>query len=116
LAVTPGNEPVPPAGSPDSPSQLPSLRRIGEFLRNVLDLERLVRRTDDRVGKLEEELRQLQRQVDDHGGQLKALTAFVANAADKAESRSEETALRTVERYLQALEFAKLRSDKPDEK
>ena len=102
--MTSGDKPVTPGDASVFQGQLPSLRRIGDFLRNLLDVEHLVRRTDARMGALEE---LWQRQVD----KLKALTTFVSTAAVKAKSKSEESALRTVERYLQALEVEQLRLD-----
>jgi chaperonin cofactor prefoldin len=50
---------------------LPSLRKIGEFLANVLTLERSVDALKDRTQSLETEVQRLQRQVDEQAGKLK---------------------------------------------
>jgi chaperonin cofactor prefoldin len=43
---------------------LPSLRKIGEFLGNVLAIERSVESLKDRTKSLEAEVQRLQRQID----------------------------------------------------
>ncbi len=44
---------------------LPSLRKLGEFLANVLTLERSVDALKDRTKSLEADVQRLQRQVDE---------------------------------------------------
>ena len=52
---------------------IPSFRKIGEFLANVLTLERSVDALKDRTKSLEAEVQRLQRQVDEQAGELKVL-------------------------------------------
>jgi chaperonin cofactor prefoldin len=56
---------------------LPSLRKIGEFLANVLTLERSVDALKDRTQSLETEVQRFQRQVDEQAGELRVLVTFV---------------------------------------
>jgi chaperonin cofactor prefoldin len=69
---------------------LPSLWKIGEFLVNVLTLERSVNTLKDRTKSLESEVQRLQRQVDEQAGELKVLVTFVhSSLRDQIEGRAE---------------------------
>lgn len=88
---------------------LPSLRKIGEFLINVLTLERSVDALKDRTKSLEAEVQRLQRQVDEQAGELKVLVTFVhSSLRDQIEGRAERAAIRVLER-LAAMEGAESR-------
>lgn len=78
---------------------LPSLRKLGEFLANVLTLERSVDALKDRIKSLEADLQRLQRQVDEQSGELKVLVTFVhSSLRDQIEGRAERAAIRVLER------------------
>jgi chaperonin cofactor prefoldin len=80
---------------------LPSLRKIGEFLVNVLTLERSVDTLKDRTKSLEAEGQRLQRQVDEQAGELKVLVTFVhSSLRDQIEGRAERAAIRDFERLV----------------
>jgi chaperonin cofactor prefoldin len=88
---------------------LPSLRKIGEFLANVLTPERSVDALKDRTQNLETGVRRLQRQVDEQPGELKVLVTFVhSSLRDQIEGRAERGAVRVLER-LASMEGAELR-------
>ncbi len=77
---------------------LPSLRKIGEFLANVLAIERSVESLRDRTKSLEAEVQRLQRQVDEQAGELKVLITFVhSSLRDQIEGRAERAAIRVFE-------------------
>jgi chaperonin cofactor prefoldin len=83
----------------DLKDEIPSWRRIGEFVRNVLRLERSVEALKKENGELNQRVGALQRQVDGHAGQLKVLVDFVNKALDeRIESRAEEASIRAFER------------------
>ena len=78
---------------------LPSLRKLGEFLANVLTLERSVDALKERTKSLEAEVERLQRQVDEQAGELKVLVTFVhSSLRDQIEGRAERAAIRVLER------------------
>jgi chaperonin cofactor prefoldin len=78
---------------------LPTFRKIGEFLANVLTLERSVDALKDRTKSLEAEVQRLQRQVDEQAGELKVLVTFVhSSLRDQIEGRAERAAIRVFER------------------
>jgi predicted RNase H-like nuclease (RuvC/YqgF family) len=86
-------------GSKGKGLSLPSLRKIGEFLANVLALERSVDALKDRTKNLEAEVQRLQRQVDEQAGELKVLVTFVhSSLRDQIEGRAERAAIRLIER------------------
>jgi hypothetical protein len=72
---------------------LPSLRKLGKFLANVLTLERSVDALKDRTKSLEAEVHRLQRQVDEQAGELKVLVTFVHSSL-----RDQRAAIRVLER------------------
>jgi CII-binding regulator of phage lambda lysogenization HflD len=80
---------------------LPSLRKLGKFLANVLTLERSVDALKDRAKSLEAEVQRLQRQVDERAGELKVLVIFVnSSLRDQIEGRAERAAIRVFERLV----------------
>jgi chaperonin cofactor prefoldin len=95
---------------------LPSLRKLGEFLANVLTLERSVDALKDRTKSLEAEVQRLQRQVDEHAGELKVLVTFVhSSLRDQIEGRAERAAIRVLERLasIQEDESRQAQIEKP---
>lgn len=98
---------------------LPSLRKIGEFLGNVLTLERSVDALKDRTKSLEAEVQRLQRQVDEPAGELKVLITFVhSSLRDQIEGRAERAAIRVLERLasMQEDESRKSQIEQPPAK
>jgi chaperonin cofactor prefoldin len=97
---------------------LPSLRKLGEFLANVLTLERSVDALKDRTKNLEAEMQRLQRQVDEQAGELKVLVTFVhSSLRDQIEGRAERAAIRVIERLaLQGDESMQSQIEKPPAK
>jgi len=98
---------------------LPSLRKIGEFLANVLNLERSVDVLKDRTKNLEAEVHRLQRQVDEQAGELKVLVTFVhSSLRDQVEGRAERAAIRVLERLasMEETEPQAPQIDKPSTK
>jgi hypothetical protein len=91
---------------------LPSLRKIGEFLANVLAIERSVESLKDRTKSLEAEVQRLQRQVDEQAGELKVLVTFVHGG------RAERAAIRVFERLasMQGDESRQAQIEKPPAK
>jgi hypothetical protein len=89
---------------------LPSLRKLGEFLANVLTLERSVDALKDRTKSLEAEVHRLQRQVDEQSGELKVPVTFVhSSLRDQIEGRAERAAIRVFER------LASMQGDEPQQ-
>jgi len=98
---------------------LPSFRKIGEFLANVLTLERSVDALKDRTKSLEAEVHRLQRQVDEQAGELKVLVTFVhSSLRDQIEGRAERAAIRVFERLtsIQGDESRRAQIEKPQAK
>jgi len=78
--------------------KFPSWKRIGEFVANVLQLERSVASLKEDNKRLREELTKLQRQLDEQGGRLEILSEFVRTAVhDQVDARAEKAAIRAVE-------------------
>jgi ribosome-binding factor A len=89
---------------------LPSLRKLGKFLANVLTLERSVDALKDRAKSLEAEVQRLQRQVDERAGELKVLVIFVnSSLRDQIEGRAERAAIRVLDR------LASMQCDEPQQ-
>ncbi len=81
--------------------KFPSLRRIGDFVSNVLQLERNIASLKEDNKRLREELKAIQRQVNEQEGQLKVLLTFVQTALhEQVDSRAERAAVRAVERMI----------------
>jgi predicted RNase H-like nuclease (RuvC/YqgF family) len=80
MTAQPGGD-KPPGPAEVGPG-LPSWRRLGEFIRNVLSLEHTVEVLKKDNRELHARLNALQRQFDDQAGQLKTLMEFVRGALD----------------------------------
>jgi polyhydroxyalkanoate synthesis regulator protein len=77
------------------------LKKIGEFVANVMQLERSVETLKEDNGKLQEQVSRLQRQSDDQAGQLKVPIAFVhTSLRDHVETRAERAAIGVFERLI----------------
>jgi predicted RNase H-like nuclease (RuvC/YqgF family) len=92
---------APPEPASDRPKaeewKLPSWKKIGEFVANVMRLERSVETLKEENRKLEEQVSRLQRQA----GQLKVLLSFVhTSLRDQVETRAEGAAIRVFERLI----------------
>lgn len=76
-------------------------RRAAEFLKNILRLERAVSRLEDENRELRLRVEELQRAVDNHNGQLKAiLSALNSTIENSVATRAERIAIDTVVRLL----------------
>lgn len=76
-------------------------RRAAEFLRNLMRLERAVVRLEEENKQLREKVDALQRAVDDHNGQLKAILATMTSTlSHSVEISAERAAIETVMRFL----------------
>jgi hypothetical protein len=95
---------APPEPAPEMSKaelQLPSWKKIGEFVANVMRLERSVETLKEENRKLHEQVSRLQRQADDQAGQLKVLLSFVhTSLRDQVETRAEGAAIRVFERLI----------------
>ena len=81
--------------------QLPSWKKIGEFVANVMRLERSVETLKEENRKLQDQVSRLQREADDQAGQLKVLLSFVhTSLRDQVETRAEGAAIRVFERLI----------------
>jgi len=81
--------------------KFPSWRRIGDFVANMLQLERSVDSLKEENKRLREELKAIQRQVNEQEGRLKVLLTFVQTALhEQVDSRAERAAVRAVERMI----------------
>ncbi len=94
-----GSHSGPPAKSERLEEEILSWRRFGEFIRNILRLERSVEALKKENAELDRRFAALQRQFDEQTGQLTVLLEFVNKALDeRVESRAEEAAIRAFER------------------
>ncbi len=101
-------EPENPSGDP-APSDLPDKeaafgwRRIAELVKNIFLLERSVQRLEAENRELRKRVEELQRSVDDHNGQLKAILASLdTTIKTSVESSAQRIAIDTVLRLLEA--------------
>lgn len=79
----------------------PSWKKIGEFLLNILQLERSVTRLQQENRELNERLLALQRQVDEQAGELKVLVGFVQTSLrDQIDTRAERAVVNVLERLI----------------
>ncbi len=93
--------PEPSQKKPKTEWQFPSWKKIGEFVANVMQLERSVETLKEDNRKLQEQVSRLQRQADDQAGQLKVLLAFVhTSLRDQVETRAERAAIGVFERLI----------------
>jgi hypothetical protein len=94
-----GAPPDPPTKAESVVRDVVSWRRLGEFVRNILRLERSVEALKAENTELDQRIGTLQRQLDEQTGQLTVLLDFVNKALDeRVESRAEEAAIRAFER------------------
>ncbi len=78
----------------------PPGKKIGEFVANVMRLERYMETLKEDNRKLQEVSR-LQRQADDQAGQLKVLLSFVhTSLRDQVDTRAERAAIGVFERLI----------------
>jgi hypothetical protein len=88
--------------------ELPSWKRIGEFLANVLRLERSIETLKTQNTLLQQDLLRLQRQVDDQAGQLKIISQLMdTTLKERAERSGERAALRLIQTLIE------LKQDRP---
>lgn len=111
-------ESTPPTTAPEQVEgdSLPTLRRIAEFIRNVLRLERNIESIKQENQFLKDRIETMQRQLDEQSGQLKVLVDFVTRSLDdKVAARAEEAAIRAFERMALALDLSRRIGPSPDE-
>jgi hypothetical protein len=81
--------------------RVPSWKRIGEFVANVLQLERSIESLKEDNKRLRSEVNSLQGLVQRQQGQLETLLIFVETALqDRMKSHAERAAIRAVEAML----------------
>ncbi|MCR9122235.1 MAG: hypothetical protein NXH91_08165 [Phyllobacteriaceae bacterium] len=92
----------PEKDEPGASSEQVSWRRFGEFFANILRLERTVARLEQDNRQLRNQVTALQRMVDDHNGQLKAILATLETSiASRIESAADRAAIDAVVRLLE---------------
>jgi hypothetical protein len=80
---------------------LPSPKKVGEFVLAVFDFKRTVESMKKQNEQLHEDVKRLQRQVDDQAGQLKTIQQFVQTAIyEHAAMSGERAALSLVQQLL----------------
>jgi phage shock protein A len=78
-----------------------SLSRVGELLKNVLQLETNVAVLQEENQKLRQEVGRLQRMVDEHNGQLKVLVgALNTTLESRVQTAAQQAAIDTMTRLL----------------
>lgn len=106
------DEPKSEAADNKKEISLPSWKKIGEFLLNVLQLERSVTRLQRENKALDERLLALQRQVDEQAGELKILVGFVQTSLrDQIDARAERAVVNVLERLMIQDEITSSRSE-----
>lgn len=110
--------PKSPPPDPDAPSKFPfSLKRIGEFVANVLRLERNVVTLTARIERLQEHNARMQRQLDEQTGQLKQLSQFLHDTLnERIDARAERAALQLIESIVSVRSDADLTRISPPKK
>lgn len=78
--------------SPDKSSWLPGPKKWGEFVLSTIQIQRTVESLKKDNEKLTDEIRRLQRQVDEQAGQLKSIQSFIQSAVYENAARSGERA------------------------
>jgi predicted transcriptional regulator len=98
------DSPKPSAPEPEAPSKYPfSLKRIGEFVADVLRLERNVVTLTARLERLQEHNARMQRQLDEQTGQLKQLSQFLHDTLnERIDARAERTTLHLIQTIVAA--------------
>ena len=95
------DQPVEPGTSqPKGPRfPLPSWNKLGEFLVNIMQLERSVEALKEQNKPLNSQVLSLQRQVDEQSGELKVLVSFVhTSLRDQIDARAERALVKVLER------------------
>jgi hypothetical protein len=107
MSETPSEPPASEAAE-ERAWELPSWKRIGEFLANVLRLERSIETLKTQNTLLQQDLLRLQRQVDDQAGQLKIIGQLMdTTLKERAERSGERAALRLIQTLIE------LKQDRP---
>jgi chaperonin cofactor prefoldin len=81
-----------PERTSEKSSWLPPPKKWGEFILNTIQIQRTVDSLKKENDKLTDELKRLQRQVDEQAGQLKAIQAFIQTSVYENAARSGERA------------------------
>jgi chaperonin cofactor prefoldin len=76
----------------DKSSWMPSPKKVGEFILDVLQLKRSVESLKKQNEDLRDEVRRLQRQVDEQAGQMKTIQSFIQTSVFEQAARSGERA------------------------
>jgi chaperonin cofactor prefoldin len=85
--------------SDDKGSWLPTPKKVGEFILDVIQLKRTVENQKKQNDELRDEIKRLQRQLDDQAGQLKSISLFIQTAVfEQAERSGERAAMLMIER------------------
>lgn len=97
---------MPDAEKPPKPEAkggwMPSPKKVGEFILGVVQLQRSVDSLKKQNEQLTEEIRRLQRQVDEQAGQLKSIQSFIQTAVyDHAARSGERAALAFIEKLTE---------------
>lgn len=100
MSDTPRSPPPAPEGSTKFPF---SLKRIGEFVANVLRLERNVVVLTARIERLQEHNARMQRQLDEQTAQLKQLSQFLHDTLnERIDARAGRATLQLIESIVSA--------------
>ena len=90
---------------------MPSWGKIGEFVLSVVQIQRSVETLEKQNARLRDEIERLQRQVDEQGGQLRVLLAFVQTSLrEQVETSAEKAAARL---FATLIDMRVDRSDDP---
>jgi chaperonin cofactor prefoldin len=80
---------------------VPSWKKIGEYVVGIFKLERSVEALKEQNKKLEAQVETLQRQADEHSGQMKIILSLIDSTInERAAQTAEQAALRVVEQLL----------------
>ncbi len=75
---------------------MPTPKKVGEFILSVLQIQRSVDTLKKQNETLVDEIRRLQRQVDEQAGQMKAIQSFIQTSVYEHAARSGERAALTL--------------------
>jgi hypothetical protein len=81
-----------PEKSTETTSWLPSPKKWGEFVLSAIQIQRTVESLKADNAKLTDEVRRLQRQIDEQAGQLKTIQTFIQSSVYENAARSGERA------------------------
>jgi chaperonin cofactor prefoldin len=81
-----------PERSTEKSSWLPAPKKWGEFILSAIQIQRTVESLKKENEKLTDELKRLQRQVDEQAGQMKAIQSFIQTSVYENAARSGERA------------------------